>query len=114
MKLNKLIFGSVLSLGIAAATTVHLTIPDSTWVGQTMLKGGNYDIKVNNDTVIFKLGNKEVPVNAKVEAGGVKYPSTTMEIRNQNGQTQLVEIDLGGTKSRIIFGDASGSQGGTH
>ena len=49
MKMNKLMLGvCVFSLGIAtAASTYHIKIADPTWVGQTELKPGEYDVKVD-------------------------------------------------------------------
>jgi hypothetical protein len=115
MKLNKMILGAcVFSLGLAtAASTYHIRIADPTWVGQTQLKPGEYDVKVDGDKVTFKTGKNIVAVAAKVETGTVKYADTQMDIKTENGQAKLKELDLGGTKSKIVLSEAGAVEAGT-
>jgi hypothetical protein len=115
MKLNKLMLGAcVFSLGIAAAaSTFHIRIADPTWVGQTQLKAGEYDVKVDGDKVTFKSGKNIVAVAAKVETNDVKYADTQMDIKTENGQAKLRELDLGGTKSKIVLSDSTPVEAGT-
>jgi hypothetical protein len=115
MKLNKLMLGAcVFSLGIAtAASTFHIRIADPTWVGQSELKPGEYDVKVDGDKVTFKSGKNIVAVAAKVETGTVKYADTQMDIKTENGQAKLKELDLGGTKSKIVLSDSTTVEAGT-
>ena len=117
MKMNKLMLGAcVFSLGIAtAASTYHVKIADPTWVGTTELKPGEYQVQVDGDKVTFKLGKNIVAVAAKVETSASKFNDTQMDIRTENGQAKLKELDLGGTKSKIMLTDASAVEaGGTH
>jgi hypothetical protein len=117
MKMTKLMLGAcVFSLGIAtAASTYHVRIADPTWVGQTELKPGEYEVKVDGDKVTFKQGKNVVAVSAKVETNASKYSDTQMDIKTENGQAKLRELDLGGTKSKIVLTDASAVEaGGTH
>jgi hypothetical protein len=109
MKINKLILGAcVFALGIAtAASTYHVRIADPTWVGTTELKPGEYDVKVEGDKVTFKQGKNIVAVSAKVETNASKFSDTQMDIKTENGQAKLKELDLGGTKSKIMLTDAS-------
>ncbi len=60
MKINKLMLGAcVFSLGIAtAASTYHVKIADPTWVGQTELKPGEYDVKVDGRQGNFQDGQE--------------------------------------------------------
>ncbi len=117
MKINKLMLGAcVFSLGIAtAASSYHVRIADPTWVGTTQLKPGEYEVKVDGDKVTFKQGKNVVAVGAKVETNASKFSDTQMDIRTENGQAKLRELDLGGTKSKIMLTDASAVEaGGTH
>jgi hypothetical protein len=116
MKIHKLMLSAcVFSLGIAtAASTYHIRIVDPTWVGGTQLKAGEYDVKVDGDKVTFKQGKKLIEVTAKVEASATKYSDTQMDVRTENGQAKLRELDLGGTKSKIMITDASAVEAGTH
>ncbi len=117
MNINKLMLGvCVFSLGIAtAAETYHVRIVDPTWVGQNELKPGDYQVKVEGEKVTFKMGKTVVEVPGKVEANGSKYSETQMDIMTENGQAKLKELDLGGTKSKVILGGTAPVEaGGTH
>lgn len=121
MKINKLMLGAcVFSVGIAtvasAASTYHVRIADPTWVGQTQLKPGEYDVKVEQGKVTFKQGKTMVSVPAKVETNASKFSDTQMDIRTENGQAKLQELDLGGTKSKVMLGNSAApvEAGGTH
>ena len=116
MKLNKLILGAcVFSLGIAtAASSYRVRISDPTWVGGTELKPGEYEVKVDGDKVTFKQGKSVIAVSAKVETSTAKFSDTQMDIKTENGQAKLKELDLGGTKSKIMLTDASAAEAGTH
>jgi hypothetical protein len=115
MKMNKLILGAcAFSLGIAtAASTYHIKIADPTWVGTTELKPGEYDVKVDGDKVTFKQGKNVFSVAAKVETNASKYSDTQMDVKTVNGQAKMQELDLGGTKSKIVLSDASAVEAGT-
>jgi len=114
MKMSKLLLGAcVFALGIAtAASTYHVKIADPTWVGGTQLKPGEYDVKVDGDKITFKQGKNVVAVAAKVETNATKYSDTLMDIKTENGQAKLKELDLGGTKSKIMLTDASAVEAG--
>ena len=114
MKMNKLMLGAcVFALGIAtAASTYHVKIADPTWVGTTELKPGEYEVKVDGDKVTFKQGKNIVAVSAKVETNASKFSDTQMDIKTENGQAKLRELDLGGTKSKIMLTDASAVEAG--
>jgi len=116
MKLNKLMLGAcVFTLGIAtAASSYHIRIADPTWVGQTQLKPGEYEVKVDGDKVTFKQGKNVVAVAAKVETAASKFSDTQMDVRTENGQAKLKELDLGGTKSKIVLSDITPVEAGTH
>jgi hypothetical protein len=114
MKMNKLMLGAcVFSLGIAtAASTYHVRIADPTWVGQSELKPGEYEVKIDGDKVTFKQGKNVVAVTAKVETNAAKYSDTQMDVKTENGQAKLRELDLGGTKSKIMLTDATAVEAG--
>ncbi len=115
MKMNKLMLGAcVFTLGIAAAaSSYHVRIADPTWVGGTELKPGEYEVKVDGDKVTFKQGKNVIAVSAKVETSASKYSDTQMDVKTINGQAKLQELDLGGTKSKIVLTDASAIEAGT-
>jgi hypothetical protein len=114
MKINKLILGAcVFSLGIAtAASSYRVKIADPTWVGQTQLKPGEYQVTVDGEKITFKQGKNVIAVSAKVETSASKFSDTQMDIKTENGQSKLVELDLGGTKSKIMLNAASAVEAG--
>ncbi|HUA21563.1 MAG TPA: hypothetical protein VMB25_22620 [Bryobacteraceae bacterium] len=117
MKLAKLLLGGcVLSLGVAAfaASSHKITIIDPTWVGQTELKPGSYNVQVTGDKAMLKMGKQVVEVPAKMETNSSKFSYTQLGTKSINGKAQLQEIDLGGTNSKIVFGEASGPAAGTN
>ena len=117
MKMKKVLLGAcVFSLGIAsAASSYHIRIVDPTWVGQSQLKPGEYEVRVDGDKVTFKQGKNVVAVSAKVETSASKFSDTQMDVKTVNGQAKLQELDLGGTKSKIMLTDTSAVEaGGTH
>jgi hypothetical protein len=112
---NKLMLGAcVFSLGIAAAaSSYHVKVLDPTWVGGSELKPGDYQVTVDGDKVSFKQGKTVVSVSAKVETNATKYSDTQMDVKTINGQAKMQELDLGGTKSKIVLTDASAIEAGT-
>ena len=114
MKMNKLMLGAcVFSLGIAtAASSYHVRITDPTWVGQSELKPGDYEVRVEGDKVTFKQGKNVVAVTAKVETNASKFSNTQLDVKTENGQAKLKELDLGGTKSKIMLNDAAPVEAG--
>jgi hypothetical protein len=114
MKINKLMLGAcVFSLGIAtAASTYHVRISDPTWVGQNELKPGDYQVKVEGDKATFKMGKNVVEVPVKVETNTAKYSDTQMDIKTENGHANLKELDLGGTKSKVVLGGSAPVEAG--
>jgi hypothetical protein len=110
MKMNKLMLGAcVFSLGIAAAaSTYHIKIADPTWVGQHELRPGQYDVKVDAaGKVTFKMGKNVIEAPAKIENNTSKFANTHFTTTSVKGQSQLLELDLGGTTSKVVFTNAS-------
>ena len=109
MKLMNLVLGScVLSLGIAsAASSYKVKVVDPTWVGQSELKPGEYQVTVENNKAVFKQGKNVVEVPAKLENSPSKFSATQLSTKTDNGHANLKEIDLGGTNSKIVFDSSS-------
>jgi hypothetical protein len=114
MNMNKLILGAcVFSLGIAsAASSYRVNLSEPTWVGQTQLKAGEYQVTVDGDKVTFKQGKNVIAVPAKVETNASKFSDNRMDFKTENGQSKLKELDLGGTKSKIMVTDSSAVEAG--
>lgn len=101
MKLTKVIFGiATLALGVAsAASSYDVKLYDPMWVGSTELKPGEYTVQMQGDKAVFKSGKKVVEVPATLGTSDQKYKSTSLMSLDK----KIQEIDLGGTKSKIVF-----------
>ncbi len=116
MKMLKTMLGvGVFSLGIATAASVyHVKIADPTWVGQNELKPGEYVVTLDDaGKITFKMGKNVIEAPAKVETSTSKFSGTQMNTTSVNGQSQLKELDLGGTKSKVLFTSGSPVEAGT-
>jgi|SRR5579863_5058398 len=104
MKFMKLTFGlGILALGIAsAASSYSVKINESMSVGSTQLKAGEYKVEMVGDKAVFKLGKSVVEVPATLGKSDRKYTYTELV----SADSKLIEIDLGGTSSKILFSPA--------
>jgi hypothetical protein len=102
MNLKKFVLTfSVFALAIAsAASSYKVEISSPVSVGETKLKAGTYDIRMEADKVIFKSGKTSVQVPATFEKNPSKFKENQMSTIN----AQLKDIELGGTTTKIIFG----------
>src|SRR5580658_6013590 len=106
MKLMKLTFGlAVLALGIAsAASSYTLRLTNSVWIGGTQLKPGDYKVEMQGDKAVIKSGKTVVEVPATLGKSDQKFTLTSFIAED----SKVIEIDLGGTSEKILFG--SGAQ----
>jgi hypothetical protein len=105
---------AVLSLAIftftvasAASNMFHFTLSEPASVNATQLKPADYKIQMEGDKAIFTTGKTVIEVPAKMETSDRKFDSTQVDIDTASGQPKLREIRIGGTKTRIVFPNAS-------
>ena len=102
MKITKAVLSlSMLAAGIASAASGYsVTLSDAVWIGGTQLKAGDYKVEMQGDKAVFTAGSKKVAeAPATLGTGDQKYAYTTLS----TSSSKLREIDLGGTKSKIVF-----------
>ena len=100
-----------LALASAADKTYHITLNEPASVSGTQLKAGDYNLQVEGDKAVLKMGKKTVAeVPAKVETAEHKFDTTSIAIDTSNSQAKISEIRIGGTTTRIVFsgGTAAG------
>jgi hypothetical protein len=103
--MTKIVLSFLLAVGVAAAAdTWRVNIPSPTWVGTTELKPGDYKVALEGSKATFKMGKEVIEVPAKMEEGINKNSQTALGITNSNGKKTLVDIRLGGSKSKIVIG----------
>jgi hypothetical protein len=100
--LRKFLFSfAVVTLAVASAETYKVSLYQSTKLGDSELKPGEYKVEVVDQKAIFRNGKLHGEAPVKVETGDTKYRTTSVRINGDD--SQLREIDLGGTKTKLVF-----------
>jgi hypothetical protein len=90
-----------------------MIISGPTWVNGKELKPGDYQLPVQGNSAIIRGHETSLQVPAEIQTSAAKHPHTSFRGENINGQHQLEEVDVGGTKTTILFkSGSSGSAGG--
>jgi hypothetical protein len=93
------------TLGVASAKSYSIILSEPTKVGTSTLKPGEYEVSVKGDQAIFKSDSGQpVSVPVKVEQGAAKFGQTAVDASNKDGMNSIQEIDLGGSATRLEFG----------
>jgi uncharacterized protein YdbL (DUF1318 family) len=102
---RSLVLFAVLGLSLAGAKSYDVTFDSATKVGSVELKAGKYSLAVMDDSKVkFVSSNGEaVEASAKVTTVDKKFQATQIDLKQINGTAQVNEIDLGGTKTKILF-----------
>ena len=87
----------------AASKTYQVSIPSPAWIGTNELKPGTYALQLEGDQAVLRSGKTVLKVPAKIEKGSQKHSSTAVTIDNQGSKPILLEIELGGTPTTIVF-----------
>jgi hypothetical protein len=95
------------TLGIAGAKSYDIRLDETTHVGSTELKAGEYSVKVNGSEAVFtdSVTSKTYKAPVKAEANSTKFDQTMVQTHKQNGADTLREIDLGGSTTKLEFGE---------
>lgn len=112
MKLSHFSLGfAVLALGVvSAASSYKVNLPQSTWVGGTELKAGEYKVEMQGGQAIFKGDKQNAQAPAVEEKSDKKYQYTTLESKD----SKLSEVHVGGTNVRIVLkGTAQSDEAGS-
>ncbi len=107
MKLTKLtLCFATLVLGIAsAASSYTVTLGSDATAGSTQLKAGTYKLEIEGNQAIFKQGKTSTTVPVSVEKAPSPFRYTSIDTR----ASKLIEIDLRGTTTKLVFAPTQGS-----
>jgi hypothetical protein len=96
----------VASLGIASAKSYDITLSSPAMAGNLELKPGEYQLKVEGSQAVFTdvQSSKKWTAPVKVETGTVKFTQTTVESVTQGDMAHINAIDLGGSTTKLQFG----------
>ena len=92
---------ATLALAIAgAASSYNVTFFEPVVVNGSTLKPGEYRVEINDNKSTLKKGKTVVESPVRVENNEAKYSRTAVRLAEG---TQLEEIRVGGTRTRLIF-----------
>ena len=99
-----LVFFAVVGLAVAgAAENYKITLFQETVIKESTLKPGEYRVTVDGDKVTISQGKQKVEATAKTETADSKFDSTSVRYANGDGKYRLIEIRLGGTKTKLVL-----------
>ena len=111
--MKKVILGfAVFALAIAsaAANSYRVNFYQPAVVNGTTFKPGEIKVEVKDNVVTLKQGKTTAEVKARVEQDAQKFSTNSVGV---DGETKaLQEIRLGGTNTKLIFGEKTGSASG--
>ena len=93
----------------AASNKYHVNILDDVVIDGKSIKAGEYTIEMQNDIAVIKQGKQTIEVPAHTESAAKKVDSTTLRSTGK----ALEEIQIGGSRTKIVFGAAKTAAGGT-
>jgi len=109
---RKLVLSAIAFAGMAMAAGKSYTLKlyEPAMVGNTELKAGEYRVEVTDQKAVIKAGKVQKEADVKVETGDSKYDTTTVRL-SSGAKPQIQEIRLGGTKTKLVFSEASKASG---
>ena len=97
---------AIASLAFAGGKTYNVTLSKPAKVGSLQLVAGSYELKVDGSNAVFTDAKRHTFSTAvKVENGSKKFAYTAVD-STETGDVELVHsITLGGSVTKIEFGD---------
>lgn len=94
------------SLGIASAKSYDVTLTAPAMAGSTELKPGDYKLKVEGTQAVFTdaQSSKTWTAPVKIENSARKFEQTVVESTHQGDMDHIHAIDLGGSNTKLEFG----------
>jgi len=96
---------AVFGASLAAAKSYQITLDSPSKVGNMELKRGQYAIAVDASKVRFvdSSSGKSIETSGTIINTQKKYKDTVVNTKTVNGTSQIQEIELGGTSTKIQF-----------
>lgn len=92
-----------LALLASAAPTYKITLTEPAVVAGSAVKAGDYRIVVNGDKATLTSGKIHLEVPVTVQNGKEKFQYTSVECRTEGGKNVLNDVQLGGTRTILVF-----------
>jgi hypothetical protein len=112
------LFFAVVTLAVCAGKTYNFTLQNPTVAGATELKPGAHTLQLVDGNAFVVDGKAETRTPVKVETVNEKYSQTSVRIDSEGGKARILEVRLGGSKTRLVVAApgtvaGSGSNGGS-
>jgi len=94
------------SIGFASAKSYDFTLSAPTMAGNIELKPGVYKLKVEGSQAVFTdvQSAKTFTAPVKIETSGQKFGETALETSNSGDMDHIQAINLGGSNTKLEFG----------
>jgi hypothetical protein len=101
-----------ISMGLAAgaASRYTVTIGERAEIGERSVKPGEYSVEIEGNKATLKGAGTSVETGVRVVEGDAKFPRTSVRYTVAEGKYRIEQIQIGGTKTTLIFGGDSGSK----
>ena len=101
----------LLTVGVmtVSAATYRVSLHQDAMVNGQQVKAGDYKVEVNNNTAVLKKGKQTIEVPVHEETAPSKFAGTEVQYVDNN---KLQEIRVGGTNTKLVFGNANAAAGG--
>lgn len=106
MKKLMLILFTLTLAAVAASNTFHVTFDSNAWIGANEVKAGEYKVTVEDGKATLKSGKTVIQVPAKLETAEHTFSMSGVVMKTIDGKQQVEEIQIGGSKTRIVFASA--------
>jgi hypothetical protein len=93
----------VLGLAAASAKTYWVRLYDTSNLGKSSLKAGEYKVNLTDTKVVLTRGKLTVESPVKVEKEARNYAETSVHYASADGKLRIHEIDLGSTNLKLVF-----------
>jgi hypothetical protein len=103
---------SAAMLSAFAGESYRITLFQPSVVNGTTLKPGDYKVEVSGGKATIKAGKNTVEADVRLETADQKFSSTSVRYASGDGQYKVQEIRVGGTNTRIVFGEMSARPAG--
>ena len=94
----------------AATSRYRVKLFEDSVVNGKQLKAGDYKVEMKDNSAVLKNGRQVVEIPAHTEPASSKFRATEVEYKDNNN---IQEIHIGGTTTRIVFGNTGPSSNGT-
>ena len=102
-------FVALATTGFAASNAFRVNVLQDSVIEGKSVKAGEYKVSVENGNAVFKQGRESIEVPAREETETNKIASTVLVYTDG---TKLQEVRVGGTHTKLIFGDNTAMHSG--